>query len=334
MKKSNSNPMLYRRCGKSGLLLPAISFGLWHNFGKEQTQKKANKLIFTAIDAGITHFDLANNYGPPPGQAEMRFGKIVKKHLKAYRDQLIISSKAGYLMWDGPYGEWGSKKHLIASLDQSLIRLKLDYLDIFYSHRPDPNTPFEETAEALTQIIKSGKALYVGISNYNHEQTGQMAKLLKKQNVPLLIHQYAYSMLQSAPENKLFPTLKELGVGGIAFCPLAQGRLTDKYLKGIPKNSRATKNHFLKTADITKSLLTLTSKLSDLAKKREQSLAQMSIAWVLRNPTTTSALIGASSPKQIIENCQALKQLDFSEKQTSTIKKLLDDYNHKSNSKS
>ena len=318
--------MIYRRCGKSGLLLPAISFGLWHNFDEKQNSKVAQELILTAFDLGITHFDLANNYGPPPGQAEIFLGEILKKQLKGHRDQLVISSKAGHFMWEGPYGEWGSKKHLIASIDQSLKRLMLDYVDIFYSHRPDPNTPLEETAEALAQIVHSGKALYVGISKYNQEQTRQMVTFLKKRNISLLIHQYQYSLLRQSVENSLFSMLKKIGIGGIAFCPLAQGRLTNKYLKKIPPNSRAFKNHFLKIDDITPSLLRLVSKLEKIALKRHQSLAQMALAWVLRDDTTTSALIGASDPKQITENCQALNNLSFTKEDILAIDGIIADH--------
>ncbi len=318
--------MIYRRCGKSGLLLPAISFGLWHNFGKDQSSKVAQNLILTAFNSGITHFDLANNYGPPPGQAEIFFGEILKKQLKGHRDELLISSKAGHLMWDGPYGEWGSKKHLIASLDQSLKRLNLDYVDIFYSHRPDANTPLEETAEALAHIVTSGKALYVGISKYNKEQTNQMVTFLKKKEIRLLIHQYEYSMIRSSVENKLFPTLDKIGVGGIAFCPLAGGRLSNRYLKEIPKTSRAFKNHFLKKDDITPKLMDLANQLNNLALYRNQSLAQMALAWVLRKDTTTSALIGASDPKQILENCKSIDNLMFDSEELLKINKAILDY--------
>lgn len=321
--------MIYRRCGKSGLLLPALSLGLWQNFGKEQSQKASAKLILTAFDAGITHFDLANNYGPPPGWAEIRFGELFKKQLKKHRDEIIISSKAGHAMWEGPYGDWGSKKHLIASMDQSLKRLKLNYLDIFYSHRPDPHTPLEETAEALSQIVTSGKALYIGLSKYNAEQTKQMVSFLKKRQIPLLIHQYSYSLLNRSPEKKLFSTLDEIGTGGIAFCPLSQGRLSDKYMEGVPFKSRAAKNGFLKTADITPKLIKLLSRLKEISSARKQSLAQMALAWVLKKETTTSALMGASTDKQILENCRTLENLTFSKDELLEINNSVNTYENK-----
>ncbi len=317
--------MTYNRCGKSGLKLPAIALGLWHNFGDVDDLHTARDMIRLAFDNGITHFDLANNYGPPPGTAEINFGRILKADLAAHRDELIISTKAGHLMWDGPYGEWGSKKYLTASLDQSLQRMGLDYVDIFYSHRPDPDTPLEETAEALAQAVRQGKALYVGISKYSPEQTKEAAAILKSMGVRLLIHQPPYSMLRREFEEAgLFDTLDELGVGSICFCPLAQGLLTDKYLNGIPGNSRAAKAHgFLQKDAITPELVEKLKKLNELAQQRGQSLAQMSIAWVLRQKAVTCALIGASRVEQLQENLHTLKQLDFTDDELQQIETIL-----------
>lgn len=317
--------MTYNRCGQSGLQLPPISLGLWHNFGDVDDFEQARQMLFTAFDHGITHFDLANNYGPPPGSAESNFGKIFKSDLAPYRDELIISTKAGYLMWPGPYGEWGSKKYLMASLDQSLKRMGLDYVDIFYSHRPDPDTPLEETMDALAQAIRQGKALYAGVSNYSPEQTRRAAAILKDMGVRLLIHQPPYSMLRRDFETAgLFDTLDELGVGSICFSPLAQGLLTNKYLSGIPADSRAAKEHgFLKKEVITTELVEKLKKLNDLAKQRGQSLAQMATAWVLRQKSVTSALVGTSRVEQLLDNLKTLEKLDFTDEELTEIEIIL-----------
>ncbi|MFD0698288.1 L-glyceraldehyde 3-phosphate reductase [Paenibacillus sp. GCM10027628] len=316
--------MKYNRTGKSGLKLPAISLGLWHNFGGLDIHENGRAMLLRSFDLGITHFDLANNYGPPPGSAEEMFGKVLKNDLGAYRDELIISTKAGYHMWEGPYGEWGSKKYLISSLDQSLKRMGLEYVDIFYSHRPDPNTPFEETMGALDQIVRQGKALYVGLSNYTAEQTQQAASILKQLGTPLLIHQPSYSMLNRWIENGLQDVLDEFGAGSIAFCPLAQGLLTNKYVSGVPSDSRAGgKSVFLNAKDITEEKLATINKLNELASSRGQSLAQMALAWVLRGERVTSALIGASRVSQIEENVAALKNLEFSAEELAKIEEIL-----------
>jgi L-glyceraldehyde 3-phosphate reductase len=316
--------MKYNKTGKSGLQLPAISLGLWHNFGGVDTYENGRAMLRTAFDLGITHFDLANNYGPPPGSAEEMFGTMMKTDLAPYRDELIISSKAGYRMWDGPYGEWGSKKYLISSLDQSLKRMGLDYVDIFYSHRFDPNTPLEETMGALDQIVRQGKALYVGISSYKADQTADAIKILKQLGTPLLIHQPKYSMLDRWIEDGLQDVLTEHGVGSIAFCPLAQGLLTNKYLTGIPEESRAAKTTgALKENDVTEEKIGKIRQLSEIAAGRGQSLAQLSLAWVLREGRVTSALIGASRPSQIVENVAALSNLDFSAEELAKIEKIL-----------
>lgn len=299
--------MPYRRCGRNGILLPAISLGLWHNFGHVNDFGIARKMLHHAFDRGITHFDLANNYGPPPGSAEINFGKIFKSDFTAYRDELVISTKAGYLMWPGPYGEWGSRKYLIASLDQSLKRMQLDYVDIFYSHRPDPDTPLEETMQALDHIVRSGKALYAGISNYDPYQTLEASKILRKLGTPCLIHQPKYSMLDRWVEGGLLDVLDKEGIGCIAFSPLAQGVLSDKYLKGIPADSRAAIPHgFLKQESITPELLGKIRKLDDLARSRNQSLAQMALAWLLKDVRVTSVLIGARNVEQL-DNCIGTK---------------------------
>jgi L-glyceraldehyde 3-phosphate reductase len=312
--------MIYRRSGRSGLLLPAISLGLWHNFGGVDTVENSRKMIHRAFDLGITHFDLANNYGPPPGSAEETFGKILSEDLAAYRDELIISTKAGYLMWPGPYGEWGSRKYLLASLDQSLKRMGLDYVDIFYTHRPDPNTPFAETAMALDQAVRQGKALYVGISSYNPEQSREIATILRELGTPCLIHQPAYSIFNRWVENGLLDVLNEEGIGCISFSPLAQGMLSDKYLAGIPEGSRASKSvGFLRPEHITEARLTQIGKLNEIAEARGQSLAQMALAWVLRHKGMTSALIGASSAQQLDENVAALSNLEFSHEELQAI---------------
>jgi L-glyceraldehyde 3-phosphate reductase len=322
--ESRYSAMHYRRSGKSGLKLPAISLGLWHNFGGVDTLENSRAMLRRAFDLGITHFDLANNYGPPPGSAEETFGQILKGDLAPYRDELIISSKAGYLMWPGPYGEWGSRKYLIASLDQSLKRMGLDYVDIFYSHRPDPETPLEETMGALDHIVRSGRALYVGISSYSPEQTREAARILKSLGTPCLIHQPVYSMFNRWVEDGLLDTLREEGIGCIPFSPLAQGLLTDKYLKGIPEGSRASKAHgFLKAKQITPDKLAKVKKLNAVAKTRGQTLAQLALSWVLRHAEVTSALIGASSVVQIEDAVGALDNVDISEDELKRIEKIL-----------
>ncbi|MFM9327866.1 L-glyceraldehyde 3-phosphate reductase [Paenibacillus mesotrionivorans] len=315
--------MKYNRCGRSGLKLPAISLGLWHNFGGTDTFENGRAMIRRAFDLGITHFDLANNYGPPPGSAELMFGQLLKTDLAPYRDELIISTKAGYHMWEGPYGDWGSRKYLLSSLDQSLKRMGLDYVDIFYSHRPDPETPIEETMMALDHAVRSGKALYVGISNYTAEQTAVAAKVLKELGTPLLIHQPKYSMLNRWIENGLQDVLEENGVGSIAFCPLAQGLLTNKYVAGIPTDSRAARNGFLKERDITEETITKVNKLIQVAAARGQSLAQMALVWALRGGRLTSALIGASRVSQIEENVAALANSDFTQEELDLIEEIL-----------
>ena len=316
--------MKYNRCGKSGILLPAVSLGLWHNFGSVDDFKNAKDILFKAFDLGISHFDLANNYGPLPGTAEKNFGKILKKHLRPYRDELIISSKAGYLMWDGPYGEWGSRKYLLSSLDQSLKRMKLDYVDIFYSHRPDPNTPLEETMGALDQAVKQGKALYAGISNYNAEQTKLASNILRELGTPCLIHQPRYSMLDRWVEDGLLNTLEDEGIGCIAFSPLAQGLLSNKYLKGVPEDSRAANpNGFLQKSVITPELVNKLKKLNALALKRGQSLAQMALAWVLVKPQVTSVLIGARNVEQLEDSLKCLDHTKFSSAELDKIDGIL-----------
>lgn len=304
--------MAYRRSGKSGLRLPEISLGLWHNFGDEGTIKNQKAIIRRAFDLGVTHFDLANNYGVPAGSAESHFGEILASDFKPYRDEMIISSKAGYFMWDGPYGEWGSRKYLMSSLDQSLQRMGLDYVDIFYSHRPDPNTPIEETMGALASMVHQGKALYVGISSYTPEQTRIAQAELAKLNVPLLIHQPRYSMFDRTIERSgLLYTLEELGVGCIVFSPLSQGMLTDRYLTGIPADSRAALGVHLGSERITEEYLERVRRLNEIAQARGQSLAQMALLWTLRNPSVTSALIGASSVKQLEDNIEAIHGPEF-----------------------
>ena len=314
--------LIYRRCGKSGLLLPPITLGLWHNFGgKKSMPNESKKMIFRAFDRGVTHFDLANNYGPPYGSAEANFGKVMNSDLNKYRDELIISTKAGYDMWPGPYGEWSSKKYLTASLDQSLKRMNLEYVDIFYSHRFDPLTPLEETADALTQSIRSGKALYVGISSYSSKQTIKMNKLLKERGVSCLIHQPSYSMINRWIEKDLLSTLKKLGIGCIAFSPLAQGMLSGKYLKSIPKISRISDKSSLDKKMITESYLIKIKQLTKIAKKRNQSLPQMALSWVLRHKNMTSALIGARTVEQLDECLDSQKNLIFSSKELKEIDK-------------
>ena len=306
--------MQYRRCGKSGLLLPALSLGLWHNFGAIDDYEKCRNIIHTAFDSGITHFDLANNYGPPPGGAEETFGKILKQDLRAYRDELIISSKAGWPMWPGPYGDLGSKKYLVASLDQSLKRMGLDYVDIFYHHRPDPDTPLEETMRTLDLMVRQGKALYIGISSYSAQETQKAVQLLKQLGTPLLIHQPKYSMLERWVEAGLLDVLDENGVGCISFSSLAQGLLTNKYLNGIPADSRAAStrgNGALEAGGITEETLGKVRKLNALALKRGQSLAQMALAWVLKDRRITSVIIGASKADQVTDSIQCLKNTSF-----------------------
>jgi L-glyceraldehyde 3-phosphate reductase len=316
--------MQYRRCGRSGVRLPAISLGLWHNFGGVDVFENGRAMVRRAFDLGITHFDLANNYGPPPGSAESNFGEILRLDLKPYRDQLIISSKAGWGMWPGPYGDWGSRKYLIASLDQSLKRMGLDYVDIFYSHRPDPATPIEETMGALDHAVRSGKALYAGISSYDAKQTAAAAKILRSLGTPCLIHQPKYSMFDRWIENGLLDVLGDEGIGGIAFCPLAQGLLTDRYLHGIPEGSRASKpDTFLKKNDIDEGHLAKVRALNVLAVERGQSLAQMALAWVLRDGRMTSELIGASRVEQIEQNVAALANLAFSADELAKVEAIL-----------
>jgi len=316
--------MEYRRCGKSGLKLPALSLGLWHNFGDVDLFANFQKIIWKAFDYGITHFDLANNYGPPPGSAEKNFGLILNSDFKAYRDEMIISTKAGYDMWPGPYGEWGSRKYLLSSLDQSLKRLQLDYVDIFYSHRPDPETPVEETMGALDQAVRSGKALYAGISNYPGEMTVRASQILREMGTPCLIHQPKYSMFERWSEGGLLDVLEKSGIGCIAFSPLAQGLLTNRYLGGIPADSRAGKPHgFLKSSQITPEVLGRIKLLNEVAASRGQSLAQMAIAWLLKDIRVNSVLIGASSVAQLEDNLQALKNTGFSPEELERIEKIL-----------
>lgn len=322
--KQRYKEMIYNRCGRSGLKLPAVSLGLWHNFGTDDDFENSRQLIFRAFDHGITHFDLANNYGPLPGSAETNFGRILKSDLAGYRDELIISTKAGYKMWDGPYGEWGSRKNLLASLNQSLKRMQLDYVDIFYSHRFDPDTPLEETMGALVTAVRQGKALYAGISNYNEEQTKLAVKIMKEEKVPLIINQARYHMLNRQIEDELLPCADEDGLGVLCFCPLAQGLLTSKYLNGIPKDSRAAgKSIFLLEEQITPELISLLNELNKIAEHRQQSLAQMALSWVLRNPEVTSVLIGASRPDQISENVKAIENVEFSPQDVMAINSIL-----------
>ncbi|MGY0004618.1 L-glyceraldehyde 3-phosphate reductase [Micromonospora sp. I033] len=304
--------MIYRRSGRSGLRLPAISLGLWHNFGPDRPYERQRDIVRRAFDLGITHFDLANNYGPPPGAAEENFGRLLATDLKPYRDELVISSKAGYLMWPGPYGEWGSRKYLISSLDQSLRRMGLDYVDIFYSHRFDPDTPLEETMGALDAVVRSGKALYVGISNYNSEQTARAAEILRELGTPLLINQPSYSMLNRWTETDgLLDTLEQAGAGCIAYSPLAQGLLTDRYLGGIPADSRVRTSVFLNESDLSDEKMATIRGLAAVAERRGQSLAQLALAWALRDPRMTSLIIGASSVAQLEGNVAALDNLDL-----------------------
>ncbi len=320
---SRYEKMIYNRCGNSGLLLPALSLGLWQNFGDVDTVANCKSILHTAFDNGITHFDLANNYGPPPGSAETNFGKILKEDFEGYRDELIISSKAGYTMWDGPYGDWGSKKYLVASLNQSLKRMQLDYVDIFYHHRLDPNTPLEETMQALDLIVRQGKALYVGISNYPADKAREAFTILKQLGTPCLIHQPRYSMFDRWVEGGLLDVLEEYGVGCIPFSPLAQGLLTNKYLNGIPEDSRATRNLFLKEADITADKINKVRLLNELAVARNQTLAQLALAWLMKDKRITTVLIGASKPEQVLNSIACLENLHFSTEELNKINSIL-----------
>lgn len=318
--------MEYRRCGKSGLLLPAISLGLWHNFGHIDSLDNAENILKLAFDSGIMHFDLANNYGPPPGSAEENFGKILKKNFLPYRDELVISTKAGWGMWEGPYGDWGSKKYLVASMDQSLKRMGLDYVDIFYHHRPDPDTPLEETMATLDLFVRQGKALYVGISSYHPEEARQAFNILKQLGTPCLIHQPKYSMLDRWVENGLMDVLHENGVGCIPFSPLAQGLLTNKYLHGIPAGSRATShrgNGAIDESAVTEATIVKIRELNKLAENRGQNLAQMALAWILKDERVTSVLIGVSRPEQVIDSIQSLKNYSFTSEELALIDHIL-----------
>ncbi|MEI7809262.1 MAG: aldo/keto reductase [Verrucomicrobiota bacterium] len=319
-------PGFYRHCGRSGLKLPLISLGMWHNFGAKDSYDNARAIALRAFDLGITCFDLANNYGPPDGAAEETFGKILRHDLRRWRDEMIITTKAGYYMWPGPYGEWGSRKYLLASLDQSLKRMGLEYVDIFYSHRLDPETPLEETLGAVAHAVKSGKALYAGISNYPAAETARAAKILRELGTPCLIHQARYSMLDRWVEPQLLATLEAEGIGATVFSPLAKGVLTDRYFKGIPADSRAGHDQrFLRPADITDAVLAKTKKLNELASSRHQTLAQMALAWVLRHPVVTSALIGASKVSQVDDCAGAVKNLNFTREELALIEKILAD---------
>jgi L-glyceraldehyde 3-phosphate reductase len=317
-------PEFYRRAGRSGVLLPSISLGLWHNYGGADDFQNARAIVRRAFDAGITHFDLANNYGPPEGAAEETFGRILQEDLGRWRDELIVTTKAGYYMWPGPYGEWGSRKSLLASLDQSLRRMRLSYVDIFYSHRPDPDTPMEETMGALAHAVKSGKALYVGLSNYSPEQTVQAAKLLRDLGTPCLIHQPRYSMFDRRVESGLLATLAHEQIGAVVFSPLAKGLLTDRYFGGIPADSRAGHDpRFLKPADVTEAVIGKAKRLNGIAQARGQTLAQMALAWVLRHPVVTSALIGASRPSQVDDCVGAARNLAFASEELKDIEEIL-----------
>lgn len=323
-KEERYEDMLYLRCGKSGIKMPRVSLGLWHNFGSVDVLENQKALLFKAFDSGITHFDLANNYGPDYGSAESNFGRIMESDLRPYRDELLISTKAGYDMWKGPYGDWGSRKYLVSSLDQSLRRMKLDYVDIFYHHRPDPETPLEETMGALSDMVKQGKALYVGLSNYHQAETRKAAAILKANGTPLLIHQPSYSMFNRwVEEDGLLETLEEIGSGCICFSPLAQGVLTDKYLHGIPEGSRATRNHFLKEESLTPALLAKVSLLNEIAAGRGQTLAELALSWVLRKNRVTSVLIGASRTEQIVDNVKIVEKLHFTEAELADIEAVL-----------
>lgn len=316
--------MIYRRCGRSGIKLPAVSLGLWHNFGGVDVMENFRKILHLAFDSGITHLDLANNYGPPPGSAEENFGELLKKDFRGYRDEMIISSKAGYTMWDGPYGDWGSKKYLVSSLDQSLKRMSLDYVDIFYHHRPDPETPLEETMSALDLIVRQGKALYAGISNYPADEAAKAIAILKNLGTPCLIHQPKYSMFERWVEAGLMDVLEKEGVGCIPFSPLAQGLLTNKYLHGIPEDSRAAKSTgFLQASQVTEERVAQIRKLNDIAKDRNQTLAQMALAWLLKDERVTSVLIGASRPEQLADSLKCLDNIVFSKEELDSIEGIL-----------
>jgi L-glyceraldehyde 3-phosphate reductase len=322
--KNRYEKMIYRKCGNSGLKLPAVSLGLWHNFGNVDNFETSREIILKAFDLGITHFDLANNYGPPPGSAETNFGKIFNSDLKKYRDEIIVSTKAGYTMWDGPYGDWGSRKYLIASLDQSLKRMGLEYVDIYYHHRFDPDTPMEESLMALDQVVRQGKALYAGISNYGPEHTAAAYQILYDLGTPFIINQRSYSMFNRSIEEGLLNVLEEKGLGCITFSPLAQGLLSDKYLNGIPENSRAAKPHgFLRPEQITREKLDKVMALKTIADQRGQSLSQMALAWILRFRTITSVLVGASSVKQIEENAASINNMQFTEDELNRIESIL-----------
>ncbi len=326
MYNANENrydKMIYNRSGRTGLKLPAMSLGMWHNFGSGSSYDNMKDIVLTSFDLGITHFDLANNYGPVAGSAEENFGKMLATDLKPYRDEIVISTKAGYGMWPGPYGDWGSKKYLVASLDQSLKRMGVDYVDIFYHHRMDPETPLWETMDALAGIVRSGKALYVGLSNYSPEKLQEAAALLKEMGAPCLIHQHRYSMIERENE-KLLPVIEEAGMGAIAFCPLAQGLLTDKYLHGIPADSRAAGSSiFLNEKSITDDVIGKVSKLNEIAKERGQSLAQMALVWALKQGRLTSVILGASRSKQVAENVAALENVEFTEDEIKRIEEIL-----------
>jgi len=324
-KNSRYDTMPYKRCGRSGIKLSAFSLGLWHNFGGVDVFENGRAMIHRAFDLGITHFDLANNYGPPPGSAEEHFGKILKQDLSAYRDELIISTKAGYTMWDGPYGDWGSRKYMLASLDQSLKRMGLEYVDIFYHHRPDPETPLEESMMALDHAVRQGKALYAGISNYPADKAQEAAKILRELGTPCLIHQPKYSMFVRWVEEDLLNVLEQEGIGCIAFSPLAQGLLTDKYLHGIPEGSRASKSWGFLKPNMIEPALVKVKKLNELAQQRGQSLAQMSLAWLLKDTRVSSVLIGASSVKQLEDNVATINKLDFTAEELNLIEDILKD---------
>ncbi len=323
-KSNRYENMEYRRCGRSGLKLPAVSLGLWHNFGGVDVEENFRHILHQAFDSGITHFDLANNYGPPPGSAEENFGRILHQDFRSYRDELVISSKAGYYMWEGPYGDWGSKKYLVSSLDQSLKRMRLDYVDIFYHHRPDPETPLEETMSALDLIVRQGKALYVGISNYRPKEAAEALAILRQLGTPCLIHQPKYSMFERWVEDGLLDLLEKEGVGCIPFSPLAQGLLTNKYLKGIPEGSRAAKPHgFLKENQVTPDKINKIQQLNNLAKQRGQTLAQMALSWILKDPRITSVLIGVSKPEQLTDSLKCYENYKFSEDELKQIEGIL-----------
>lgn len=323
-KSERYQQMEYRRCGKSGLKLPAVSLGLWHNFGGVDVLENSRAILRLAFDSGITHFDLANNYGPPPGSAEENFGRLLKQDFLAYRDELIISTKAGYTMWDGPYGDWGSKKYLVSSLDQSLKRMKLDYVDIFYHHRPDPETPLEETMATLDLVVRQGKALYAGISNYQPKEAAEAIKILKQLGTPCIIHQPKYSMFERWVEGGLLDVLETEGVGCIPFSPLAQGLLTNKYLKGIPEDSRAKKAHgFLQESEITATTIDKIRALNAIAEQRGQTLAQMALVWILKDKRITSVLIGASKPEQLADSLKCLDNSSFDPIELDQIEAIL-----------